>query len=876
MDISGRRTATPMPGTDRSNTTGPMPGTTVGDGYWIEREVGRGGMATVWLAEDRKHARHVAVKVLLPELGASIGAERFLREIQLIARLQHPHILPLYDSGDAGGLLYFVMPYVEGESLRDRLTREHTLPLAECARTVRQIADALDYAHAKGVVHRDLKPENVMLTAGQALLADFGIARVVGDGPGTGAGTLLTASGVTLGTPAYMSPEQASGDPTVDARSDIYSLGCVVYEMLAGGPPFRGANAMAVISQHLVAPVPPLVGAREGLPSRVQDAVARALAKDPGERFAAAGDLASALEQGAVETRAPSAADQHLRDVERRHAARETVIVLEFANIAGAADADWLSTGIAETVGSDLKKVTGIRVIGQDSEMRRRLQAARQGRALDDDVALELGRTAGARWVAWGSFQKFGPRIRITPRYADTRTGTVMPGEKIDGVMDDIFELQDRIVTELAQVLRVELTSGEVAHIRQPETAHLSAYEHYATGYRAFLRFGKESVATAAEHFRAAIAIDPRYAMAQAGLGIIHGPMYIATGRRAVLDEGATLLESALALDPSLGEAYAWLSYMRSRQERFEDAERVARLGIEREPSSYWCWYMLGVALAMRATSRREPELLARAVLALLRVLAINPEYHAAYSVLGHLYQLRGEYGRAAMLADRGLTIEMAGTGLQFVGSYTLRAGLHLGVGELEETRPLLERAITRYAAADHVYADLMHALTRWTLGCLEERLGHPQRALDEFTRAVEIADANPHRIGIGAVWVKGQLGVARIRHAVGDADGAARAREAAATMMKKRSRFVWTYVMSCTDAELLYEDAATLAAFGRHDESLARLSAAADGGWADAVWLRHDPSFRRLRDDPLVLRLCVEAAGRVVLPPPVGVGGLE
>ena len=215
--------------------------------YEIVREVGRGGMATVYLAEDRKHGRQVAVKLLHADLSAEIGADRFAREIKVVARLQHPHILPLYDSGDAGGALFFVMPYVEGESLRTRLMREGSLSLAETAVIVRQIGDALDYAHARGVVHRDVKPENILISAGQALLADFGVARAAAkDGVQT-----LTAVGTTLGTPAYMSPEQASGELNVDSRSDLYSLGCVCYEMLSGLPPFRGESTVALIGQHI-------------------------------------------------------------------------------------------------------------------------------------------------------------------------------------------------------------------------------------------------------------------------------------------------------------------------------------------------------------------------------------------------------------------------------------------------------------------------------------------------------------------------------------------------------------------------------------------------------------------------------------------------
>ena len=238
------------------------------DRYRIERELGRGGMATVYLGEDRKHQRQVAIKVLHPELGAWLGAERFLAEIRITARLQHPHILPLLDSGDAAGLLYYVMPYVTGETLRNRLGREQQLPVTEAIRIAKELASALAYAHSQGVIHRDIKPENVLLgppnadATVPALLADFGIARSL-----DASADRLTGTGITVGTPAYMSPEQATAEREIDARSDVYSLGCVVYEMLAGEPPFTGPNPRAILSKQLADPVRPVRRVRDPLPT---------------------------------------------------------------------------------------------------------------------------------------------------------------------------------------------------------------------------------------------------------------------------------------------------------------------------------------------------------------------------------------------------------------------------------------------------------------------------------------------------------------------------------------------------------------------------------------------------------------------------------
>src|SRR5206468_777181 len=270
--------------------------------YIIQRELGRGGMATVYLAHDLKHDRAAAIKVVDPEVSSAIGVERFLREIRLAAQLQHPHILPLYDSGQASGFLYYVMPFVAGESLRERLEREKQLRLDEALRITREVAEALDYAHRYGVVHRDIKPANILLANDQAMIADFGIARAF-----AAAGEdKLTQTGLAVGTPGYMSPEQASGSTRLDGRSDIYSLGCVSYEMLAGSPPFTGSTPQAILARHLSDPVPPLRTVRRSVPASVEQAILRALEKVPADRFATVTQFADALE-------APAAARPHLR-----------------------------------------------------------------------------------------------------------------------------------------------------------------------------------------------------------------------------------------------------------------------------------------------------------------------------------------------------------------------------------------------------------------------------------------------------------------------------------------------------------------------------------------------------------------------------------
>lgn len=838
--------------------------------YAIRREIGRGGMATVYVADDVKHERQVAVKVLHPELSAAIGAERFTREIKVAARLQHPHILPLYDSGELDGALYFIMPFVDGESLRERMSREGSLLLDELAGIMRQIADALDYAHVHGVVHRDIKPENVLLSRNQAFLADFGVAKAAAGGTTD----TLTSFGVTLGTPAYMSPEQASGERDINGRSDLYALGCVAYEALAGAPPFSGPNAMAIISQHLTKPPPRLVSAREAVPEDVAAAVARLLAKDPAERFGAAAPFATVLEAGARALRPRSHADAQLRAIERDSEARKSVCVVDFSNIANVAELDWLSGGIAETLTVDLRKIGGIRVVGSDPETRRRMAVARAAGVVDADAAVELARSVGAGWVVWGAFQKVGDRIRLTPQFAEVASGETVSAEKIDGKVEDIFELQDRIVTRLAEILRIRLTSGEVERIARPETTSVTAYELYARGKQAFNLFGKESAEAAAEYFRRAIEIDPDYALAWGGLGSLLMPRYIASGDRQHLADGVRALQRAMELDPALGEPYVFLAYMYGRQHRYDDAISAARSAIEREPNSYMGWYLLGIALSMRALETGTLTDLAQAIPPLLRCRALNRRFHPAQMVAGSFYMLRGQYGHATSLVDEAVELEREGGGLVFLGSYVQRAYLHVNSDEHAAARPLLDLAVSTYPGMDHVYAQTMTAYAHFVRGALAERERDAAAAEREFSTGCEIAEAHDHRLGIGAHWVKSKLGLARVASRSGDATKAQRFLDEALQMRLDRSKYVWSWILGCSEAEILYEVAATHAALGSDEAATSALEQAASMGWADVHQLGHDVHFGALREREVMRQITTRATGRVTLPPPVGSGG--
>src|SRR5437899_6388736 len=365
--------------------------------YAIGRRVGHGGTALVFLGRDPKHARPVAIKVLRPELAVALRADRFRRRINFTARLNLRHILPLLDSGEAAGFLYYVMPYVEGESLRDRLVREPQLPVEEALLIAREVADALEYAHQHGVVHRDIKPENILISAGHAVVADFGIARAI---QAAGAPT-VTQTGILLGTPAYMSPEQAAGDSELDGRSDIYSLGCVLYEMWAGAPPFTASTAQAVIAMRFTHRPPEVSSVRDGVPLWGSRAVARALARDPAERYATAAQLAAALI--APEPGSP---------VQREAPTDKSIAVLPFTNMSSDPEIEYFGDGIAEEIINVLARLPGLRVAGRSSAFSFKGKHENL-RVIGDKLAVGT--------VLEGSVRKAGAQLRITGQRSEER-----------------------------------------------------------------------------------------------------------------------------------------------------------------------------------------------------------------------------------------------------------------------------------------------------------------------------------------------------------------------------------------------------------------------------------------------------------------------
>jgi serine/threonine protein kinase/tetratricopeptide (TPR) repeat protein len=546
------------------------------DRYSVDREIGRGGMATVYRAQDLKHQRPVAIKVLHPFLAMNLGSERFLREIQIAAQLQHPHIVPLYDSGQAGDLLYYVMPFVEGESLRQRLERQPRLTLDEVLHLARSIAAALDYAHRHGVVHRDIKPENVMLHEGEAMVTDFGIAKAVS----AAAADNLTQTGTAVGTPAYMSPEQAGGAEELDGRSDVYSLGCVVYEMLTGRTPFTGPTAQAIIAQTFTDPPPPLRKARagDGTPEWAEQAVMKALAKDAAARFATAAHFSQALKPPGVST-PPGAAVAAAPG-----AATKSIAVLPFVNMSADPENEYFTDGIAEEIINALTKIQALRVASRTSSFafKNKNQDIRQ-----------VGEQLSVGTVLEGSVRKAGTKLRVTAQLVNVTDGYHLWSERYDRELQDVFAIQDEIAGNIVKALRVVLSDAEKRAIEKAPTDNVQAYDYYLRGRQFAHQFRRTGIQFARRMFERAIEIDPGYALAYAGVADCCSFLYMYwDGSNANLEGADSASRKALELDPELAEAHASRGFAVSLSRRYDEARQEFETAIRLNPKLYEAHYL--------------------------------------------------------------------------------------------------------------------------------------------------------------------------------------------------------------------------------------------------------------------------------------------
>jgi serine/threonine protein kinase/tetratricopeptide (TPR) repeat protein len=656
------------------------------DRYTLQRELGRGGMATVYLATDRKHERPVALKVLKPELAAVLGADRFLREIKTTAQLTHPHILPLLDSGEADGTLYYVMPYVEGESLRDRLIREKQLPVDDALQISREVADALSYAHAHGVIHRDIKPENILLESGHAVVADFGIARAV-DQAG---GDRLTGTGVALGTPAYMSPEQAAGSKDLDGRSDLYALGCVLYEMLAGQPPFTGPTVESLVHQHLAAEPPHITGIRPAVPAQVAATLERALAKTPADRFNPVALFAEALgPRGSIATMSQPEARAARRwswerlaligtsaviviaatiIVGRRTTSppaapaaatstRTAIAVLPFQNLTADEARAFFASGLHDELLTQLAKVGALKVISRTSVL---------GYAGTTKSLREIADELGVGSIVEGSVQADGNRLRVNVQLIDAAGDEHLWAERYDRTLDDMFAVQSEIAQQIVAAVGATLAGTERTALAAAPTANAEAYRLYLQGLEYWRRPGglRQNFEIAQELYQRALALDSTFALAYAALSQVHGFMswyrYDPSPERFVRQREAA--ETALRLAPHLPQAHVAMGrvYYSGRRD-WRGALREYQVALEGLPNDAELWLWMGYA-------HRRLGNWAEALAARDKVVALDPRNaEAMWEIGGGTAQALHRYEEAVTWYSRALQVapDLAGADIR-------------------------------------------------------------------------------------------------------------------------------------------------------------------------------------------------------------------
>jgi TolB-like protein/tRNA A-37 threonylcarbamoyl transferase component Bud32 len=564
----------------------------LGSAYTIDRELGGGGMSRVFLATENRLNRKVVVKVLSPELAAGVSAERFEREIQLAAQLQQANIVPLLATGETNGLPYFTMPFVDGESLRARMAAQGSVTVTECVNILRDVARALSYAHTVGVVHRDIKPDNVLLSHGAAVVTDFGIAKALSDSRRDTDSSSLTQTGTSLGSPAYMAPEQVAGDPNVDHRADLYAFGCMGYELLAGEPPFTGQSPQRVLAAHLAEKPRPLASRRPDVPRPLAAIIMRCLEKDPGDRPASAAEILTALESVSTSDsitngaphRAPitpttrrivlaasvlvlvavaGAAVKKFYSSTAASPADRSVAVLPLANLSGDRANDYFGEGLAEEITGALAKA-GLRVVGRSSAFA--LSAKGMG-------AGEIARQLHVGNVLQGSVQRSGDRIRISVSLISVPDESVLWNEKYDRAIKDVFAVQDEIAHAVAGELKVKLAGTQ--QLSRADTQDPEAHTAYLQALYLWNRRNAAGLRKAISLFAEAVRRDPAYAQAYGGMAMAYVvlPAYDDIASDEMLDRAREAGNRALALDSGLVPALTALAYADALQYRNAAAE---------------------------------------------------------------------------------------------------------------------------------------------------------------------------------------------------------------------------------------------------------------------------------------------------------------
>lgn len=586
----------------------------LGSAYTIDRELGGGGMSRVFLATENRLNRKVVVKVLSPDLAASVSAERFEREIQLAAQLQQANIVPLIATGETNGLPYFTMPFVEGESLRARIAVQHRFTITECVSILRDVARALSYAHASGVVHRDIKPDNVLLSHGAAVVTDFGIAKALSDSRSETGGSSLTQTGTSLGSPAYMAPEQVAGDPDVDHRADLYAFGCMGYELLAGEPPFTAQSQQRVLAAHLTEKPRSITSVRTDVPRPLAAILMRCLEKDPADRPASAAEILTALETVSTSDPAAPPMGEAFTPMARRMVivaavllaviiagatarkfygradkspADRSVAVLPLANLSGDKANDYFGEGLAEEITGALAKA-GLRVVGRSSALALSAKGLSAG---------EIARQLHVGNVLQGSVQRSGERIRISISLISLPDESVRWSERYDRGISDVFAVQDEIARAVASELKVTLTGSP--RVSRADTRDPDAHAAYLQGLYLWNRRNAPGLRKAIGLFAEAVRRDPEYAQAYGGMAMAYVvmPAYDDIDNDNMLNLARDAANRALALDSSNVQALTALAYTDALQYRNASSENLFKRAIAADSSFATAHFWHGLLL---------------------------------------------------------------------------------------------------------------------------------------------------------------------------------------------------------------------------------------------------------------------------------------
>ena len=747
-------------------------------------------MASVYLAFDLRHDRKVALKRVLPQYASGQGAQRFLREIGLAAKLQHPHILPLFDSGEVDGAPWYVMPLVEGESLRDRLARERELPIEDALRIASEIAGALSYAHAHGVVHRDIKPENVLLSDGHALVMDFGIARAAAE---AGDAT-LTETGMSLGTPAYMSPEQATGEKNVDGRTDLYALGCVLYEMLAGQTPYVSPTGSGMLHQHIAAAVPDVRMLRPGVPEEAAKLLTRMLAKSPADRPRTAAQVIEGLEKA---RRVVAAGAAPSRPVAHRAASQgpalvivaasmgavllaglggwflhphgsgvHGIAVLPLANLSGDPGQEYFADGMTEQLIDELGHVSALRVISRTSVM-----AFKNAHEPLPVIARKLGVDA----VVEGTVVRTGMRVRVSADLVQVHPEKSLWSDRYDRDLRDALAIQSEVAQAIAEQVKAKLTPQERQQLAQSQSRHVdpAAQDEYLKGRYYLNKISDSGYRTAISHFERAIEIDPAYAAAWASLA----DAYYQTSNLFLppdqaIPKAREAAEKSLQLDPALAAAHRALGLVQSQYDmRWAESE-----------SSY------------------------------VRSLRLDPSESSTHLGYGYVLEEQGRLPEAIAQGDEAVRLDPLSPFAQGMTAYT-----YYLAGQYDESK-------RRYQAMTR--ADSNYAVPFYSIALCDLELGLTGQAMANVERAERIGD-NPFGRAMRAYALA----------ASGHRTEALALLDSLTTDPKVHFSSVWS--------------AWVYGAAGDLDRAFASIDKALDARDEDLMWIQVDPKFKWLRGDP-------------------------